>query len=97
MIEVLRFASAYLDIPSTDVADGIVRARTASQHEWLSIASSSVRPRNAWLRIERDATWYWNAADDLTSRIGFTLLNSLFSSIVGEVPGAKPLLTLPVK
>lgn len=34
---------------------------------------------------------------DLTSRVGFTLLNSLFSSIVGEVPGAKTLPTLPVK
>jgi hypothetical protein len=30
-------------------------------------------------------------------RTRFTLLNALFDSVVGEAPGTKPLLALPVK
>jgi len=29
--------------------------------------------------------------------MSFGLLNALFESVVGNVPGAKPLLTLPIK
>ena len=44
----------------------------------------------------RDAGGDFIPADDLDSRDSFTLIGALFSSVVGEVPGAKPVLTLPV-
>jgi hypothetical protein len=97
VMEVLRFASAYVDIPPEDIAAGIVRARAAPEAEWLEIRSSPDEPTRAWLKIRRAGTWYYIAEDDLGSRVTFTLLRSLFSSVVGEVPGSKPLLTLPVK
>jgi len=97
VMDVLRFASAYVKVPSQDLAEGIVRTRAAPETEWLRIQSSPTEPSGAWLKIKRGATWYYIAGDDLTSRISFTLLRALFSSVVGEVPGAKPLLTLPVR
>jgi hypothetical protein len=97
VIEVLRFASAYVDVPAQDVAAGLVRPRAAPTAPWLKILSSASEPANAWLKIRREGTWYYIAADDLNSRVSFTLLRGLFSSVVGEVPGSKPLLTLPVK
>jgi hypothetical protein len=38
-----------------------------------------------------------HAADDMQLRTSFTLLDAIFASVVGSVPGAKLLLTLPVK
>jgi len=97
VMEVLRFASAYVDVPPQDLAAGIVRTRAAPDAGWLEIRSSPVEPTRAWLKIRREGTWYYIADDDLRSRVSFTLLRSIFSSVVGEVPGSNPLLTLPVK
>jgi len=97
VMEILRFASAYVEVPPEDLAAGIVRERTPPERDWLKIEVSKSQPTNAWLAIERGGDWYYIRNDDLTSRISFTVLTSLFSSVVGEVPGAKPLLTLPVK
>ncbi|MDF2233160.1 hypothetical protein P2H44_11415 [Albimonas sp. CAU 1670] len=97
VMEVLRFASAYVAVPQRDLAAGIVRPRSAPARVWLDVETSDIRPSDAWLAVERDGRWFYIRADDLDTRIGFTLLNALFDSVVGEVPGAKPLLTLPVK
>lgn len=97
VMEVLRFASAYVQVPAGDLAAGRVRDRAAPEVKWLQIKASPTEPAKAWLKIERSGTWYHIAEDDLTSRISFTLLSALFASVVGEIPGSKPLLTLPVK
>ena len=62
-------------------------------HGW----TSRRRTPGAWLAVERCGSWFYIRADDLDTRISFTLLNAIFASVVGEVPGAKPLLTLPVR
>ena len=51
----------------------------------------------AQTRIIQHCHWFYIAANELKSRASFGLLNALFESVVGNVPGAKPLLTLPVK
>ncbi|WP_092857053.1 hypothetical protein [Albimonas pacifica] len=97
VMEILRFASAYVDVSAGDLAAGVVRARKAPPRDWLTIRQAEAAPADAWLAVERDGAWYFIRDDDLSSRVSFTILNALFASIVGEVPGAKPLLTLPVR
>ena len=41
--------------------------------------------------------WFYIATSDLTSRASIEMLDALFESVVGNVPGRKPLLTLPVR
>jgi hypothetical protein len=64
--------------------------------EYLDVRTSESEPADAWLKVRYRGAWYYIPATDLPSRTTFTLLRALFSSVVGEVPGAKPVLTLPV-
>ncbi len=59
--------------------------------------TSRRRTPGAWLAVERGGRWFYIRADDLDTRISFALLNAIFASVVGEAPGGKPLLTLPVR
>jgi len=97
VMEVLRLASAYVDVPPGDLSDGIARNRVAPDAKWLQIRNSVAEPERAWLKIKRGSIWFYIADDDVNSRVSFTLLSALFASVVGEVPGSKPLLTLPVR
>lgn len=97
VIEILRFAAADVDVPAEDLAAGIVRERSSAAHDnYLDVLTSRSEPSNAWLKVRYRGNWYFIASDDLTSRTSFALLNALFSSVIGEIPGAKPVLTLPV-
>jgi hypothetical protein len=98
VMEILYFASRYVDVPATDMAQKLVS--TDSQRpdtEWFKIINSASEPADAWLKVKYRGSWFYIAADDVRSRASFTLLDALFASVVGNVPGAKPLLTLPVK
>jgi len=65
--------------------------------DWLVIHNSPEEPANAWLTIKFRGAWFYLLDNDLNSRSSFALLDAMFASVVGNVPGAKPLLTLPVK
>jgi len=98
MMEVLYFASTAVELPKADIA--LARPNESTDDivaEWLQIRTSSEQPEHAWISIKYRASWFYIADDDLKSRASFSLLNAMFSSIVGNVPGAKPVLTLPVK
>jgi hypothetical protein len=98
MMEVLYFASTSVDVPEADLARG--RARNISDQidvTWLRIHSSPTEPTNAWIKIKFNDAWFYIVDNDLNSRSSFTLLDAMFASVVGNVPGAKPLLTLPVR
>lgn len=97
ILEVLFFASAYVQVPEAHLSRGYVSDPTLSDGDWLHILVSPNVPSDAWLKIKYRGYWFYIASSDLTSRISFALLNALFESVVGNVPGAKPLLTLPVK
>ena len=96
VFDILRFAAASVEVPERVVASGQVRRRNIELFEYLDVRSSKTKPPNAWLKVPYRGSWYFIPATDLNSRTSFTLLSALFSSVVGEVPGAKPVLTLPV-
>ena len=96
VIEILQFASAYIAAPVADIEKGYVRNRDLGSHALLTVNSSEAEPADAWLKVEYAGVWFYVPATDLDSRSSFALLNALFSSVVGDVPGAEPVLTLPV-
>ncbi len=63
----------------------------------MRIRPSSSNPGEAWLKIRYKGHWFYIANDDFRSREMFTLVDAIFASVVGTVPGSKPLLTLPVR
>jgi len=96
VLEILRFAAASVEVPEGLVASGAARKRDIVIDEYLDVRVSSSEPANAWLKVPYHGSWYYIPETDLNSRTTFTLLSALFASVVGEVPGAKPVLTLPV-
>jgi hypothetical protein len=96
VIEIMRFAAAAIDVPPEDLAAGVVRERSLQDKDYLEVLTSRSEPSKAWLKVEYRGNWYYIASNDLASRTSFSLLNALFASVVGEIPGAKPVLTLPV-
>jgi len=96
MMEVLFFASAFVQVPEADVSRQVVRQEGLVDPDWLSVRVSPDDPSDAWLKVKFRGQWFYIAANDLKSRESFGLLDALFESVVGNVPGAKPLLTLPV-
>ena len=96
VLDILRFAAASVEVPEMDVANSQVRRRDIKLDEYLDVRTSATEPRDAWLKVKYRGGWYYIPGTDLNSRTSFTLLSALFSSVVGEVPGAKPVLTLPV-
>jgi len=96
VLDILRFAAASVDVPEGEITSGRVRKRSVELFEYLDVRTSKSEPRSAWLKVQYRGTWYYIPATDLGSRTTFTLLTALFASVVGEVPGAKPVLTLPV-
>jgi hypothetical protein len=96
VIEILQFASAFISVPEEDIEKGLVRNRDLDPHDLLTVLSSKTEPGDAWLKVQYHGNWFYVPATDLNSRSTFALFSALFSSVVGDVPGAKPILTLPV-
>jgi hypothetical protein len=96
VFDILYFAASSVDVPEKDLASGHVRKRGIQLGEYLDVQWSKSEPTNAWLKVQYRGSWFYISATDLNSRTTFSLLSALFASVVGEVPGAKPLLTLPV-
>lgn len=96
IMEVLYFASTYVEVPREHAERGYVDERGHVASDWLHIASSPTEPENAWMKVKYHGQWFYIAGADVTSRKSFSLLEAMFDSVVGNVPGGKPLLTLPV-
>ena len=96
VIEILRFAAASIQVPEKDVEKGVVRKRDVNLDEYLKVLCSDNEPAGAWLKVKYQGRWFYIPDNDLNARSSFSLISALFSSVVGEVPGAKPVLTLPV-
>lgn len=64
-MEVLRLASAYVDVPAGDLSAGIARNRVAPDAKWLQIRNSASEPERAWLKIKRSGSWYYIAGHGL--------------------------------
>jgi len=98
VMEILYFASRYVDVPEADLTQKRVSADSQRPDtDWFKILNSASEPTDAWLKVKYRDSWFYIAADDVQSRASFTLLDAIFASVVGNIPGAKPLLTLPMK
>jgi len=100
MMEIMQIASTAVQVPAEDISKGVVFVDPSSSSEpvdaWFIIKSSKAEPSNSTLRIKYRDSWFYIEDNDLQSREAFVLLNALFAVTGGTVPGANPILTLPV-
>jgi hypothetical protein len=103
MLEIMQVASKEVRVPGEAVQQGIATANRSQSHssttgaaDWLVIKSSESEPENSSLSIQRKGYWYYIDDSDLQSRKTFSMLTSLFSVVGGTVPGAQPVMTIPV-
>ncbi len=100
MMEIMQYASTGVQIPAEDIDKGIAfvdQSPTSDRDDtWFVIKSAKDEPANATLRIKHHGHWFYIPDNDLQSRESFALINALFAVTGGTVPGAHPVLTLPV-
>ncbi len=103
MLEIMQVASKEVRVPAEDVERGVAVANPSRDQEtpegasdWLVIRSSESAPSNSSLSINYRGHWFYIDDSDLRSRETFAMLTALFAVVGGTVPGAHPVLTLPV-
>lgn len=101
MMEIMQIASTTVQVPQEDIDLGVVfvdpAASSGPERPSLVIKSSEKEPTNASIRIRYRGHWFYIEDNDLASRESFILLNAMFAVTAGTVPGASPILTLPVR
>ena len=104
MLEIMQVASKEVRVPGQDVELGIAAANRSpgmqssnGATDWLVIESSDSKPSNSSLSIEYRGHWFYIDDTDLQSRETFAMLTALFAVVGGTVPGAHPVLTMPVR
>jgi hypothetical protein len=104
MLEIMQVASKDVQVPVKDVDAGIAAANRsqgpqsfAGEKDWLVIKSSDSEPSSSSLSIEYRGHWFYIDDRDLQSRETFAMLTALFAVVGGTVPGAHPVLTMPVR
>jgi hypothetical protein len=102
MLEIMQVASKEIRVPAEDVERGTAFAdsprdrQSATGASGFAIKSSESAPSNSSLRIQYRGHWFYIDDSDLRSRETFAMLTALFAVVGGTVPGAHPVLTLPV-
>ena len=100
MMEIMQIASTAVELPTEHIEEGVAfidpSSRSDSGDVLLAIKSSKDEPSNAILRIKYRDYWFYIEDNDLQSRETFALIHALFAVTGGTVPGANPILTLPV-
>lgn len=98
MMEIMQVASKKVQMPEEEVARGVAVVdanQGAARDTGLVIKSSKSEP-DSMLRTNYRGYWFYIDDSDLESRKQFALLNALFAVIGGTVPGANPIMTIPV-
>jgi len=100
MMKIMQYASTGVEVPAEDIANGIAfvdQSSTSNRGDrQFVIQSSRDEPSSAALRIKHRGHWFYIPDNDLKSREEFALITALFAVTGGTVPGAHPVLTLPV-
>jgi len=103
MMEIMQVAAKEVRVPDQDIEPRTATANrplapssSEGHSDWLVIKSSNSAPSNSTLRIEFRGHWFYIEDTDLRSRETFAMLTALFAVVGGTVPGAHPVLTLPV-
>ncbi len=89
MLEIMQVASKQVQVPGMDAG------MAGGSSDWLVIKSSESEP-DSRLRIEQRGRWFYIDDSDSQSRKSFAMLNALFAVVGGTVPGAAPVMTIPV-
>ena len=98
MMEIMQVASKKVQMPEEEVARGVAVVdanQGAARDTGLVIKSSKSEP-DSMLRTNYRGYWFYIDDSDLESRKQFALLNALFAVVGGTVPGAAPVMTIPV-
>ncbi len=103
MLEIMQVASKEVRVPREDVERGTATPNRSQDLQsdtdaanWFVIKSSDSAPSNSRLSIKYRDHWFYIDDTDLQSRETFAMLTALFAVVGGTVPGAHPVLTLPV-
>jgi len=99
MLEIMQVASKEVMVPEEDIklsAAGTDQKNSTDATDWLVIKTSESAPSNNSLSVQYRGHWFYIDYTDLQSRRAFAMLTALFSVVGGTVPGAHPVLTLPV-
>ena len=89
MLEIMQVASKQVQVPGMDAG------MASGSSDWLVIKSSESEP-DSRLRIKQRGRWFYIDDSDSQSRKSFAMLNALFAVVGGTVPGAAPVMTIPV-
>ena len=98
MMEIMQVASKKVQLPAEHVSRGMAFVDSnqgAERDTGLIIWSSEDEPDHS-LRIRYRGHWFYIEDSDLESREQFALMNALFAVVGGTVPGATPVMTIPV-
>jgi len=98
MMEIMQVASKKVQIPTDDAARGVafMDANQGSERDSGFVIKSSKDEPDHSLRIRYRGHWFYIEDSDLESKEQFALLNALFAVVGGTVPGATPVMTIPV-
>ena len=98
MMEIMQVASKKVQIPAEHASRGMAFVDSnqgTERDKGLIIRSSKEEPDHS-LRIRYRDYWFYIEDGDLESREQFALMNALFAVVGGTVPGATPVMTIPV-
>jgi hypothetical protein len=99
MMEIMQISSTDVQIPDAHIKEGFAfvdSSPTRDRDDVLFVIKSSKDEPSAILRIKYRDYWFYIEDNDLESREAFALIDALFAVTGGTVPGANPILTLPV-
>ena len=98
MMEIMQVASKKVQMPEEEVARGVavVDANQGDARDTGLVIKSSKSEPDSMLRTNYRGYWFYIDDSDLESRKQFALLNALFAVVGGTVPGAAPVMTIPV-
>ena len=98
MMEIMQVASKKVQMPEEEVARGVavVDANQGVARDIGLVIKSSKSEPDSMLRTNYRGYWFYIDDRDMESRKQFALLNALFAVIGGTVPGANPIMTIPV-
>jgi hypothetical protein len=95
MLEIMQVAAKEVQVPTRDISRGAASDNQTVDADWLVIKSSDSEP-TSHLRISHRGHWFYIDDSDLQSRETFAMLTALFAVVGGTVPGAAPVMTIPV-
>lgn len=97
MLEIMQVASKAVKVPEKETVQSTANINLSTNvAEWFVIKTSNSAPADNSLSIKYRGHWYYIDETDMQSRKTFAMLTALFAVVGGTVPGAHPVLTLPV-